>query len=227
MDDGSSIVRTACKSYEKNQRSLFDEKQAARIDNVESIMQRAEKTLNVARARYELVRDLRERPIELLQPLPLQDAYKWECGLVEHDVFKEIDEGKERIKLRNLTGKSDLAYSHWTYSVDYAEFYHREPVMSLTASNANFSPAQEPDVIFRHPNLLLDGGKIFILGWTLSCRRWGGRKSPEIHVKEANNGILAEHLTITLPKSKGEWHCKVLFVLRNDYDFPDLIGTGM
>lgn len=74
----------------------------------------------------------------------------------------------------------------------------------------------------------LTGGKVYIVGWKLSCI-WDGynRKSesgPMISLDDGdNNFILSDRFSVKLDTSRpARWHCKVTFVFQSSCNFPDL-----
>ncbi|KAF8829952.1 hypothetical protein HHX47_DHR2000189 [Lentinula edodes] len=74
-------------------------------------------------------------------------------------------------------------------------------------------------------NFRLAGGKVYVIGWTLSCV-WDGKAEPGpvIQLDDGeSNFILSDRFSVKLDTSRpGRWHCKVTFVFQSSYNFPDL-----
>ncbi|KIK62777.1 hypothetical protein GYMLUDRAFT_72518 [Collybiopsis luxurians FD-317 M1] len=74
-------------------------------------------------------------------------------------------------------------------------------------------------------NFQLAGGKIYVVGWTLSCV-WDGKPDPGpvIELDDGdNNLILSDQFTVKLDMSRPtRWKCKVTFVFQAHHQFPDL-----
>ncbi|KAJ7265468.1 hypothetical protein B0H12DRAFT_200033 [Mycena haematopus] len=71
---------------------------------------------------------------------------------------------------------------------------------------------------------LTDHKPIYILGWSLSCYWPGGKPEPTIEVAHPTNHILSDHLSISIDNTRStRWHCKVTFVIKSSYNFPDLL----
>lgn len=71
---------------------------------------------------------------------------------------------------------------------------------------------------------LKDHKPVYILGWSVSCYWPGGKPEPTIEVEHSTNHIFSDHLSISVDNSRStRWHCKVTFVIKSSYNFPDLI----
>ncbi|KAJ7506612.1 hypothetical protein B0H11DRAFT_237347 [Mycena galericulata] len=92
------------------------------------------------------------------------------------------------------------------------------------------SPVQQPDGTPEDPGVfhfrLTDHKPVYILGWTLSCY-WPegkGKSEPTIEVDHPTNCILSDRLVVSVDNSRSaRWHCKVTFVIKSSYNFPDLL----
>ncbi|KIK53474.1 hypothetical protein GYMLUDRAFT_937449 [Collybiopsis luxurians FD-317 M1] len=75
-------------------------------------------------------------------------------------------------------------------------------------------------------NFRLAGGRMFVVGWILSCV-WDGKPDPgpviELDDEGDNNFILSDRFTVKLDTSRPtRWKCKVTFVFQAHHQFPDL-----
>ncbi|KAJ3800629.1 hypothetical protein GGU11DRAFT_372615 [Lentinula aff. detonsa] len=74
-------------------------------------------------------------------------------------------------------------------------------------------------------NFRLAGGKVYVIGWTLSCI-WDGKAEPGpvIQLDDGeNNFMLSDRLSVKLDTSRPtKWHCRITFVFQSKYMFPDL-----
>ncbi|KAF8214163.1 hypothetical protein K438DRAFT_998688 [Mycena galopus ATCC 62051] len=65
---------------------------------------------------------------------------------------------------------------------------------------------------------------VYILGWSLSCYWPVGKPEPTIEVDHPTNHIFSDRLSISIDNSRStQWHCKVTFVIKSAYNFPDLL----
>ncbi|KAJ7205306.1 hypothetical protein GGX14DRAFT_569056 [Mycena pura] len=72
---------------------------------------------------------------------------------------------------------------------------------------------------------LTDHKPVCILGWSISCY-WpdGGKSEPTIEVDHESHYIFSDRLSISVDNSRPtRWHCKVTFVIKSSYNFPDLL----
>ncbi|KAJ6536752.1 hypothetical protein DFH09DRAFT_93187 [Mycena vulgaris] len=69
-----------------------------------------------------------------------------------------------------------------------------------------------------------DHKPVYILGWSLSCYWPEGKSEPTIEVNHPSNCIFSDRLSISVDNSRStQWHCKVTFVIKSTYNFPDLL----
>ncbi|KAJ7462060.1 hypothetical protein FB451DRAFT_478327 [Mycena latifolia] len=72
--------------------------------------------------------------------------------------------------------------------------------------------------------ILADHKPVYILGWSISCYWPEGKTEPTLEVDHPSNYILSDRLSISVDNSRStRWHCKVTFVIRSSYNFPDLL----
>ncbi|KAJ7129164.1 hypothetical protein C8R44DRAFT_776063 [Mycena epipterygia] len=75
---------------------------------------------------------------------------------------------------------------------------------------------------------LTDHRPVYILGWSLSCYWPEGKSEPTIEVDHPSNHIFSDRLSISIDNSRStRWHCKVTFVIKSSYNFPDLLGSSL
>ncbi|KAF7352322.1 FHA domain-containing protein [Mycena venus] len=71
---------------------------------------------------------------------------------------------------------------------------------------------------------LADHKPVYVLGWSISCYWPEGKAEPTIEVDHPTNYIFSDHLSISIDNSRStRWYCKVTFVIKSSYNFPDLI----
>jgi len=71
---------------------------------------------------------------------------------------------------------------------------------------------------------LKDHKPVYILGWSISCYWPEGKAEPTIEVDHPTNHIFSDRLSISIDNSRStRWHCKVTFVIKSSYNFPDLL----
>jgi len=155
---------------------------------------------------------------------------RWKCGKISgfnrafgedqvHDVI--LDGG---IRAREAVFRRPLKSSRLPSflfnipagpSVHFINFRSSEALVASMCSDQE-APRTSPP-IDRWKTFELDSAPIAIVGWSLSC----GTATKKTTVVESSGGILDEFLTIKItesPKGDEQWHCRVTFVYKEEYD---------
>ncbi|KAF5378905.1 hypothetical protein D9757_008708 [Collybiopsis confluens] len=163
-------------------------------------------------------------------------TFIWECGKVAGTVKKRL----EHRTLVILGAKYEAYDVEWespltippnalkkiigrTGSPDHMNFVRIDPEENGGKPGRVHDEGEEPGKGFF--NFQLAGGKIYVVGWKLSCV-WDGKVEPGplIELDEAdNNFILSDRFSVKLDTSRpAQWHCKVTYVYQAHHQFPDL-----
>ncbi|KAJ7044877.1 hypothetical protein C8F04DRAFT_1250124 [Mycena alexandri] len=185
-------------------------------------------------------------------PVNGQQFYRWDCGktgaskkLTELKAYNLVSFGPYRaFELEWQSPVTDVssALPQWlggsspratmTFTTRGSDDSFPPPPRPPTPPSRLFksrSPAQERDGAGDSDSetfafCLIDHQPVYILGWSMSCYWPEGKSKPTIEVDAPSNHIFSDRLSISVDASRStRWFCRVTFVLKSSYNFPDLL----
>ncbi|KAE9404710.1 hypothetical protein BT96DRAFT_916600 [Gymnopus androsaceus JB14] len=236
-------VSSVTRSFEQKRKNLIRnlnlDRKVKRLEDTEiyAELSQAKDKAEALMRRYEFIRGVKNmsREWSCLNPAGVggsdtKQYFVWECGKVGGKFKKKM----AQYNLVSFGAGFEAYEAEWESPVTTLPsplrkaFWRPRPPPHMNFVRSDSDPELDTSTGGGSYNFRLTGGKVYVIGWKLSCVWDGVSRKPEtapvIHLDDGDdNFILSDRFSVRLDTSRPtSWHCWVTFVFQSSYRFPDL-----